>query len=199
MRDLFGLQGPGTGSSWLVLVIGAALAVVLGTAAYLVMRRALHAPRSRGIAVTSIVVLSVLGVTLVICAVWSSRMELRQLEAQLSLPATFHEQEASGSEPTFTLKEDGTVTVDQLLLGSEEIAADGRHCLADDVEAVAGQGRWSIGDDRSLRIEVDKKSTRLVKDDSLLMGEGWSKVYMLAPCDAPLSDTFVTHDIRGED
>ncbi|PVE97919.1 hypothetical protein [Microbacterium sp. TPD7012] len=120
-----------------------------------------------------------------------------EMTTQLEFPVDYHDLDGGDTAATFTLSADGTAELRGLSLGTEERSADGdRRCLAGDVIPVVGEGRWWTTDQGWVIVEADDRRTRFVQDDSLLMAEGWGKVYVLTPCTEDYTATFVTPDLQ---
>lgn len=140
------------------------------------------------------VVLAVL-LVMAVQAFRGSTLARQDMAAHLRFPAEYHGFEQASPETGFALQDDGTAAVSGVMLGTEERKQDdGRVCLDGDVLAAEGEGRWWTDDAGWVVIEVGDRRTRFVKDDPLLMAEGWGKVYVLTPCTQEYTATFVTPD-----
>lgn len=125
-----------------------------------------------------------------------STLARQDMDANLMFPASYHGFDAPSHDAGFTLDEDGTAEVSELVLGSEERELDdGRACLDGDVSPVTGEATWRTDDAGWVVIEAGERQTRLRQDDPLLMGWGWGKVYVLTPCTQEYTATFVTPDV----
>lgn len=126
-----------------------------------------------------------------------STLTRQDMAAHLDFPAAYSGREDTFTGAGFTLREDGTATLDGVSLGSEEHDGDnGRRCLGGDIASASGPARWWADDSGWVIIEADGRRSRFHQDDPLFMAEGWGKVYLLTPCDEELTATFVTPDVR---
>lgn len=126
-----------------------------------------------------------------------STLTRQDMAAHLTFPATYNGREDVFTGAGFTLREDGTATLDGISLGTEEHDGDnGRRCLGGEMVSATGAARWWADDSGWVIIEADSRRSRFHQDDPLLMAEGWGKVYLLTPCDEEFTATFVTLDAR---
>ena len=161
------------------------------------MRKALTRPWWF-IAIGGGILLAVLSVV-ALQAFRGSTLTRQDMDANLVFPASYHGFEDASQDAGFTLDEDGTAEVSDLMLGSEERKLDdGRACLDGDVSPVTGSATWRTDDAGWVVIEVGDRQTRLRQDDPLLMGWGWGKVYVLTPCTQDHTATFVTRDVYSD-
>lgn len=115
----------------------------------------------------------------------------------LDFPAVYQGRDEAFADEGFTLRVDGTVTLQNVVLGTgERRADDGRPCVSGDMTTVTGEGRWWADDSGWVIIESAGYRSRFHQDDPLLMAEGWGKIFLLTPCEQQYSAIMVTPDAR---
>ncbi len=168
-------------------MIGIPVTLILSVVGYMVVGRTLGLSRtSRTWVAVTILLVGVL-LTFTVYALWGSRLALKSFNDEVSLPMTFQQEEREGS---FTLHEDGSAVLEEVVLGSRVDVVAGRRCLSGEITAVSGEGAWSFADDGKLVLAADGKRTLLVPEDSLVMSDGWRKTYMATPCDQEFADIY---------
>lgn len=179
-------------------LIGFVVIAVVAALAYVLVARL---PRGRWwLRWVCVTVIIVAGFTLVTQIDLSMKITdaFDTLERQVGFPATYVEDQSSGAVGTsadapssITLDADGTAVLSHVVLADAVTQnAAGRWCLEGEASAVSGAARWSVDASGVAFIESDGKVSRLFPDDSLFLGDGWRKTYLLTSCKVEYATVF---------